>query len=107
MSGGGGNFGSSTFKSKVDKPITCENLNILISISQPDFTVFDTAELNGIELIMYVEDGALVFEYDNKFVGYGASASIVTLIECMEQGYNYTAVINSFELDSFIRVKVQ
>jgi hypothetical protein len=107
MSGGGGNFGSGSFRPSTDQEITCENLNIAISIIRPDFSVFDTQELNGILLTMYAEDGALVFEYKDNLVGYGADALISKLIECLEQGYNYTAVISSFEWDSFIRVKVQ
>lgn len=107
MSGGGGNFGSGSFRPSTEREMTCENLNIALSIIRPDFSVFDTQELNGIQLTMYVEDGALVFEYKNKLVGYGADALISKLIECLEQGYNYNAVINSFEWDSFIRVKVQ
>ncbi len=48
MSGGGGNFGSGSFRPSTDQEITCENLNIALSIIRPDFSVFDTQELNGI-----------------------------------------------------------
>ncbi|MCU4359657.1 hypothetical protein [Acinetobacter ursingii] len=107
MSGGGGNFGSGSFTPSEKTVMTCDNLNIIVSIAMPDFNVFNTKELDSVEISMFVEDSALVFEYNNKLIGYGSDAYINKLIECLEQGYNYTAIISSFEWDSYIRVKIQ
>lgn len=104
MSGSGGNFGSSF---KPTPEINCDNLSILINISKPKFDAFNTEELDGIELTMFVENGALIFEYEDHFIGHGSNASITTLIECLEQGYRYKAKILQFEWDSYIKVKVK
>lgn len=107
MSGSGGNFGSNTFAPPSAQPMTCENLKIILSIVRPDFKVFDTRELDNLGLTMFVEDGTVMFEYNNQFVGYGSHYSINQLVDCLEQGYTYSATIISFEWDSFIRVTVQ
>lgn len=107
MSGGGGNFGSGGFRPSTATPMTCDNLSVTISIGRPNFEVFDIQDLSDIELTMYVEDDSLVFEYQDHIVGHGSDAFLSKVIECLEQGYNYTATISSFEWDSSIRVKIK
>jgi hypothetical protein len=81
-----------------DEPTTCELLVIRTNIASPDPAVLGRLRRgNELPLVASSPKGPVHAMHDGAIAGSIVGASLMRLLDCMEQGYEYVAIVRRIE----------